>query len=330
MKKRIAVCAVCAACVLFCAHISAETAAQLRDNALSQLSVQESISYLKANLEKCAAPKDRRSVLYFTGTLQEQLGLYSDASANYAKAAGIAAGDADGMPKVSAEHLVLDAVRTALCAGEYDTADSYLNSAVRSSKDEAVRAYVNLYSVWSALCRAASAREAEDSVSILKAYSTMQSMRPVRPGVLLTLWYLTDEKEYADALRKEFPKSPEAGIVSGTVQIMSVPFWYFVPRAEHSAAEAYPSSSAADTGASSSAPAKTNPKGRRQQLGLFRNEANAAALIERLKSKGFDGYFYTETRASGTTYYIVVVDENAEGNMGLRLRDAGFECYEVE
>ena len=68
----------------------------------------------------------------------------------------------------------------------------------------------------------------------------------------------------------------------------------------------------------------------REQLGLFRNLANAQALIEQAKSKGFNAYYFPETRASGTTYYIVVVDENEEGTMGRRLRAAGFDCYPIE
>lgn len=68
----------------------------------------------------------------------------------------------------------------------------------------------------------------------------------------------------------------------------------------------------------------------REQLGLFRNKENADALVSRAKDKGFAAYYFTETRASGTTYYIVVVDENAEGTMGKKLRAAGFDCYPVE
>ena len=234
MKKIFLACvlSLCALCVS--AQSAKLSAKQLRDKSFKEASIHETISCLKSNMSDLASDSDRRSVLYLTALLQEQLGLYTEASKNYAQAAGIAASDAEGMPKVSAETLVLCAVRTALCAGEFDTADSYLNSAVRSSKNENVKAYVNLYSVWSALCRASTLNETKDSVALLTAYASMQSMYPVKASVLLTLWYLTDEKQYAQALQKEFPNSPEYGITKGNVQIMSVPFWYFVPRAVHS------------------------------------------------------------------------------------------------
>lgn len=73
-----------------------------------------------------------------------------------------------------------------------------------------------------------------------------------------------------------------------------------------------------------------NEKITREQLGLFRSKKNAEDLVLRVKEKGFNAYYYSETRASGTTYYIVVVDENKENTIGKKLRAAGFDCYPVE
>ena len=67
----------------------------------------------------------------------------------------------------------------------------------------------------------------------------------------------------------------------------------------------------------------------RQQLGLFKDKANAENLVSRLKDKGFAAKITEEVRPSGTTYYIVAVDETKENNMGDRLRSAGFECYPI-
>lgn len=330
MKKT---CAALIAAILVPACLYAQntkkTAASIKEESLSQESVQDAVIFLKNSLDSAATPADKRSILYFTGTMQEQLGLYSDACKSYAKAAGIAAADAVGMPKVSSEQLVINAVRTSLCSGDWETADSYLNSAVRSSKNKAILAYVNLYSVWSSLCRATSVRETQDSVSLLKAYSEMDSMKDVRPAVLLTLWYLTSDAEYSAELRAKYPSSPEAAITEGNAQIMSVPFWYFVPR--NTAAQTVPATdkkSEIKTQSSSSENADS-PKAKKQQLGFYKEEENANASIQRLKEKGFDAYSVPEKRKSGTTYYAVVVDENTEGTMGQKLKNAGFECYPV-
>ncbi|MDO4505979.1 MAG: hypothetical protein Q4B64_03410, partial [Spirochaetales bacterium] len=203
------------------------SAEEIRKKALEQETVLDTIDYLKTNADSSATAADKRAILYFTATLQEQLGLYTDASQYYAKAAGMAGGQAKNMPKVSTEEIVISAVRASLSSGDWETAESYL-SKVRSSKTETILAYTNLYTIWCQLCKASSVNETGDSIAMLRAYSSMQSMKTVRPQVLLTLWYLTDDKNCAATLKSEYPNSPETSIVNGTSQIMSVPFWYFV------------------------------------------------------------------------------------------------------
>ncbi len=319
---------------------AAKTASAIKKEALQKDTVQSAILYIKSMTDSTATAADKRSLLYFLGKLEESMGLYSDASRSYASACAIAAGDAEGMPKVSSEQLVLCAVRTSLCAGEFDNADSYLNSAVRSSKDASVLAYVNLYAAWSQLCRAQDSSQTTDTLALLRAYVAMDSMKVVRPCLLFTLWYLTDDASYSDALKKEYASSPEYAIVCGKANVVSVPFWYFVPRAEHNLADesssanknvqvtaVTTSTTVTKESAETSSSKKSADAKKRRQVGFFASKANADSLIERLKAKGFEGYFYTETRASGTTYYIVVVDDNADGTMGLKLKDAGFENY---
>ena len=62
-------------------------------------------------------------------------------------------------------------------------------------------------------------------------------------------------------------------------------------------------------------PLRAKTSGKKQQLGLFKSKANADELIGKVRAKNFDAYAYSETRASGTTYYIVVVDENSSLRM---------------
>ncbi|MCR5081148.1 MAG: SPOR domain-containing protein [Treponema sp.] len=339
----------------FSAGIYAQTkknASAIRNESLKQGGVQDSIDYLKSHLGECATKADQRSLLYFTGTMQEQLGLYTDASASYAKAAGIAAGDAAGMPRISSEELVIAAVRCCLCAGDHETADSYLASSVRQSKNENILALANLYGVWSSLCKASSISETKDSVVLLQAYSSMETMKSVRPQILFTLWYLTNNSTYSERLKKEFPDSAETAIVKGNIQIASVPFWYFVPRGKiEFEAPATSSVKIPEATDKSTVPSevpsvtkdnsvpvlagnadyeRSKKSGKKQQLGLFKKRENAVELIEKARRKNFDAYYFTEVRSSGTKYYIVVVDENSSKTMGNKLKDAGFDCYTVE
>ena len=62
------------------------SAEEIREKALEQETVLDTIDYLKANADSSATTADKRAILYFTATLQEQLGLYTDASTFYAKA----------------------------------------------------------------------------------------------------------------------------------------------------------------------------------------------------------------------------------------------------
>ena len=336
MKKNICL----AVFVFFCSWFmtaQALTARSVSDEAAKEDTADDSAAYIKSNLNKLTDPAEKRALYAFLGSLQEQLSEFDDARSSYAAAAAIAAGDASGMPKKSSEQLVLDAVRCALSTGDSATADSYLNSAVRNSKDSKIQAYIKLYTLWSSLCRAEKSDDLAEPVVMLKAYAALPSMAVVKPPVLLTLWYITGEDAYADSLRKEFPSSPETGIVTGSVQILPAPFWYFIPRKAAAqpeiAAGTEVSVNAADAGDSTKAAVSDTAgadaaKAKKLQLGLFREKTNADSLVSTLTNKGFKPYITTETRASGTTYYIVVID-GADKSVEDNLRTAGFEFYPV-
>ncbi len=320
-----------AASFLHAAGISAKAAA---DGALRKASIDEAVVYLKDCIPKADTASDRRSMYVFLAALQEKSSLYNDACASYSAAAGISAGNADGMPRKSNEQLVIDAVRCALSSGDFPVADSYLE-AVRNSKDETVQAYAKLYAQWSALCRADNVASLEEPLAVLKAYAEVRSMKPVQPAILLTLWYITGDESYSAEIKKRFPSSVEASIVKGDVQMMPSPFWFFVPKEGVAEQETDFSDDALDV-PSEPSPAVKQPvpsaagKKIRLQLGLFRTESNARLLSAELAKKGFDCYITEETRASGTTYYIVLTDDDASGTQAEKLRSAGYECYAVD
>ena len=311
------------------------TASFVTSEAAKKDSVEESVSYLKSQISKMNVAAEKRAAYIFLASLQEQMALYDDAQKSYAQAAAIAAGNAEGMPKKTNEQIVLDAVRCALSSGDYATADSYLNSAVRNSKNADVQAYIKLYSQWSALCKADDVSEIQEPVVMLQAYLKVDSMNAVKPAVLLTLWYVTGDSSYANQITKLYPKSIEASIVRGDVQLLPTPFWFFVPKsgeAEQGTGSFImpeePKQTAAEKAAATQA--STPAKFTKWQLGLFRTENNAKLLADEVKAKGFDAYITTETRASGTTYYIVLVREDKSGNVADRLRSSGYDCYGVE
>ena len=335
-----------------CSSIFAEpktvSAKSLIDAASKKSSVSESVAYLKKNAETVSVSAEKRAVYAFLAAVLEQQGQYAEAQKTYAKAASIQ-GSAQsvlaGIPNKNSEELVVDAVRCALCAGDYASADSYLNSAVRNTKDDTIKAFVKLYEQWSSLCKAKNTADTKESIAMLRTYAGLDSMKSVRPSVLLTLWHLTGESQFSENLKKNYPKSMEAAIVKGEIQTLPTPFWYFVPRngidlpeisesapvegGNSSPVKAAASSDSTKSSAKTETASSKSEKIVRQQLGLFREEANAKALADRVIAKGFKAEISTEVRPSGTKYFIVVVNENAKGSVGDELRTAGFDCYPV-
>ncbi|MCR4579181.1 MAG: SPOR domain-containing protein [Treponema sp.] len=322
-----------ALCLLSWSISAAElTARFISTEAAKKESVEESVDYIKNQIPKLSSPSEKRSAYIFLAGLQEQLSYYEDAQKSYAQAAGIAAPDAEGMPKKNNEQIVLDAVRCALSSGDYITADNYLNSAVRNSKSEKVQAYIKLYTQWSALCRAEKVEDLQEPLVMLGAYLKVESMQSLKPVILLTLWYITGDKNYSKEICSKYPSSMEAAIVKGDIQLLPTPFWFFVPKSGEAEAGSgtFAEESSDKAPASETKASEDDTKFSKWQLGLFRTESNAKLLAEEAKGKGFPAYITTEKRASGTTYYIVLVNENAAGNMADQLRNAGYDCYAVE
>lgn len=328
---------------LICTTLFAQNASSARalaEEATKKENLEQSIAHLKKGILKLELPAEKRSAYAFLGGVQEQMGNFQEALSSYASAAAIAATDAPNMPKKSSEQLVIDAVRCALSSGNWNSAQNYLNSAVRNSSDKRIISYVKLYEQWSILCKASKIEDTVESVALLKTYSSLESMKIVWPQILLTLWHITGENTYSERLKKDFSKTPEAAIVKGEIQTLPAPFWYFVPRSSTATPEVENATTKVDTGATSTTAkeekAKSDVKNDskadkivRQQLGLFKEKANAESLVARLKEKGFSAKITSEVRPSGTTYYIVAVDENKTLSIGDELRTAGFECYPV-
>ncbi|MDR3284972.1 MAG: SPOR domain-containing protein [Treponema sp.] len=298
------------------------------DKAVSASDSGQPLKTVIADVEKAAeaasSVDDRRALYAFLGSLQEQSGNYTNAAQSYAIAAGISANTPQGMPAVSAEQLFINAIRCALSAGDFVTAENYLASRVRSSTDPVISASVRLYSVWSQLCQAASDSALKEPLETLRGYSSSPVMESVRPAALLSLWYLDGDQKSADALLKDYPQSPEAAIVSGKAAMLPAPFWFFFPRKGEAVA-----APKAEMPPEAAISGNSGTRAARQQVGLFRGETNAKQLVSELAARGFKGDIQTETRSSGVTYYIVSVAENARGTVGPALRAAGYDCYPV-
>lgn len=117
--------------VFFVFAQNSNTARKIAEEAARKETLEQSVIYLKKNVPALQNLAEKRSGYAFLAGVLEQSGNFQEAMNFYVQAAAIAAGDAEGMQKKSSEQLVLDAVRCALSAGDWATAQNYLNSAVR-------------------------------------------------------------------------------------------------------------------------------------------------------------------------------------------------------
>ena len=328
------------ALIFLSAPLFSDPALSIRDEALGKGSVQDSIDHILAHISTADSQSGKRGLWCLAGNLQELNGDWVGAAKSYLQALRISGTNASGFDSMSVDQLRISAAKCFLNYCDFENAELNLKSFTNSSKDEKLAALASVYSVWVALCKSKSISEISGPTEKLRSYLEMDSMKSVRSMVLFTLWYISGEKKYSDQLKKEYPMSAEYSIVSGRTTLSAVPFWYFVPRSidgENPAPQDKtdePAESKAEsekgTEEKKDAPEEKKVKLEREQLGLFKSQTNADALIKSAKEKGFEAYSFTETRASGTTYYIVVVDENEDGTMGKKLRAAGFDCYPVE
>ena len=313
-----------------------KTARQIADESISKGSPENAVNFLIQEISKIENPSDKRSLYAFLASIQESLSKYSEASKTFAKACAIGGGNADGFPKKTNEELVLDAVRCALCAGDWETANSYLNSSVRNSKNPEILAKIKLYEQWAVLCKAETPEDIDEPIAMLDAYKNLDSMKSVKPSILLTLWHLTGNAEYSSTLKKEFPSSIETEIVNGRAALLPSPFWYFTPRknfqipaektesTEYSSAETKTDSSSEENSVPQNAESSDSVK---LQLGLFREKSNAQKFCDSVTQKGFKPFIIEEKRSSGTTYYAVLIEQNGDEELSLKLKTAGFENY---
>lgn len=318
--------------------------------------VEEATEFLIKEAKNQNQNCDKRVLYAFLGSVQEQNSKFQEAAESFATAASISVDQETiksfilkkeatpaekivySMLKKTSSILVLDAVRCSLNEGDSKTALNYLNSSIRNSKDEKIQAKIRLYEIWAKLCQAQTEQELEESITLLKAYSSLKNMESVMPSVLFTLWYINNDENAARTLQKSYPLSPEASIVSGASQLMPTPFWFFVLRKGNALASANDSKANSilqgsigiqNSQQESTLSSSETEKVKRQQVGLFGKIENAQAMVARLAEKGFKASIEEEKRPSGNIYFIVAVNENEQGTIGIQLKTAGFDCYPI-
>jgi len=335
---------------LLAASLAAQTADSVIAEAISRKESEKVIAALESGARKLGEPASKRAVLRFLADYEERLALADRAADHYLEAASSGAGSRD-------EGLVLDAARCRLSLGDAERANALVSSVLLASFDDAVLARARVYAAWISL---SSAEDPRPALSQIRSYADQPAFAAYEPALLFTLWWSDSDASARDRLLARHPASPEAAVARGEMGIAPISFWYLMPRDARSIAafaakgsaksvvsKSAPVSEPADTKVSGdtkasgddkavadakvSADALTSgdehPRPTWHQLGFFRQRDYADELVAKLRAKGFEPIVRNEKRPSGTVYFAVLVPEDPRGEVGPRLKDAGFESF---
>ena len=302
---------------------SVQSAVQkLAQKAFSQSTETAVRQMFEQNLASLAGLQAQCQALILLAEYELHTGSYYHAAAHYRQAAAL-------NPEEQTT-LLLEAVRVLLCGGSFDSARNLLSEiAATLPVNDENRSYrtAAVYDAWRLLAE----DRADRALPLISAYAEKQSFAEYHPALLFTLWWINGDETAKTRLLKEYPSGMEAAAVRGSIAVQPSTFWYLMPRNRSDGiqkAEAASISSNQKTVHTESA-IDTQVKPLYYQLGFYRTKKYAEAFAADLNKKHFTPIIKEETRPSGTVYFTVLVAENTTGDMGILLKDAGYEAFPI-
>ncbi|MBQ5780555.1 MAG: hypothetical protein IIW10_01225 [Spirochaetaceae bacterium] len=205
---------------------------------------------------------------------QEQIGEFSNATKSYAEAAILS-------PSRTSTKYELGRARCALFAGDTVNSKAILKELLLSEEDrmnDRIRAEGKLLTVWCDIAEAKNYSAQSKNIALLRSYSTNETMESVRPAVLFSLWWLTDDKNVKETLLKNYPNSPEAALVDGKAALMPSALWFLSER-EKVQTVATPTEEAATVAKKTDEP-KTESKNEEKAETDFDTDIKAPAIAD--------------------------------------------------
>lgn len=278
------------------------------------------------NLTNLPTKQEQQQALLILAEYERHAGSYANAAAHYRQAAKL---DTN-----SSTEILLEAVRTLLCGADFNSARSLLSeiaAALPVSEENPYYRTAAVYDAWRLLAE----DRADRAVPLIAAYTKKKAFTEYHPALLFTLWWVNGNEEAKRRLLKEFPSSMETAAVQGSVTVQPSAFWYLMPRSGDAfeQQEASAANQGSDTEVIRSSDAKAGQEKQSKplyyQLGFYRIKKYAESLAADLRKNNFIPLIKEETRPSGTVYFAVLVEENAAGDIGLRLKGAGYEAFPI-
>lgn len=300
---------------------------RLAEKAFAQKTEEAIRQTFKTGLAALTEPQARCQALALLAEYERHIGNYQAASGFYRQAAALC--------KPTNTMLLLEAVKTLLGSGDFETAASLLNTILtdipHNDADPLYRTAA-VYETWRLL-----AQDRSDlALPVIRSYLQKKAFSDYHPALLFTLWWTASDETAKQRLLKEFPAAIETAAVQGNVTVLPSQFWYLMPKTVEETnvytaskilnSEAHHAAAQAATDASRH---EKQTKPLYYQLGFYRTKKYAENFAENLRKKNFTPLIKEEKRPSGTVYFAVLVEENTLGDMGLRLKDAGYEAFPI-
>ena len=295
---------------------------ELAQKAFSQPTETAVRQTFEQNLASLSGAQAQCQALILLAEYELHTGSYYHAAAHYQQAAALNPDEQST--------LLLEAVRVFLCGGSFDSARNLLSEiAARLPVNDENPSYrmAAVYDAWRLLAE----DRADRALPLIRAYAEKPAFAEYHPALLFTLWWINDDETAKAHLLKDYPAGMEAAAVRGSVAVQPSTFWYLMPRRRSSEHEAPDAAVMYSTQKPVQSEGEKDVKAKPvyYQLGFYRTKQYAEAFAADLKKKHFTPIIKEEPRPSGTVYFAVLVAENAAGDMGLLLKDAGYEAFPI-
>jgi hypothetical protein len=278
------------------------------------------------NLEKTlsasgASPAARHETYSRMARLQELSGDIEGAAQSWINAA-------QAEPGIRDYAAMLHGAACFAALGEWERADAALRNVLLNKPGQEI-----LYEARLMAAQLEALRSGGVNTAGLNALLSDPAYGAYKPRIYFSLWKFNGQDNWRRLLVEEYSRSPEGRIAAGTtVSAASTAMWLLFPGRGSPAAQPVQPTAPAPRAAQPPAPPQAAAPSAGQtllQAGLFSREANAQALIEKLRAAGFSTITGSLSRPGGE-YIVVYVIPGRDINASIRqLESAGFDSFPV-
>ena len=281
--------------------------------ASSERKIADSIGLLERYAPRLSDAEGRREAFSALARLRELFGSFSLAAEAWLSAAAADPGRRD-------DRAALEAARCLIAVGESERAAAEVAPILTAAApDPAVFARARLIRAY-----AAAFLRDDSALPALKAFAADAVYASDHPNLLFLLARLFGDRPARERLLADFPGSPEALAIAGsTVALAAAPHWLLA--ADRALVSVKRQSASLPEIEEKPLSVSAGPVA--LQVGLFKAENNARALVSRLSAKGFAATIEPRTVGAASYYAVTVEPGPSAEETTMRLKDAGFESF---